>query len=183
MFQFADLNSPYAPRLLEHKRFKVDSDAIPKSDQDRLQSLIRDINNRDDLARDPRGPGVGHHLYFCDGSAKDGRAGAGVYHIRAPSRSYLDFEIQSNRGDSNIPRREHEIMVGGERKATAFDAEMIALVLASRDIREMSDHASPRKEINIFSDSVAALKLITGPSPPSRSITLPHIHSEYSPHP
>ena len=48
MFQFADANSPYAPRLLEHNRFKADTDAIPKTDPDRLASPIRDIHNRYD---------------------------------------------------------------------------------------------------------------------------------------
>ena len=172
MFQFADLNSPYAPRLLEHKRFKADTDAIPKSDPDRLASLIRDINNRDDLARDPKGSGSGYHLYFCDGSSKDGRTGAGVYHIRGTSQTYSDSAIRDGRGDSLVSSREHSITIGGGRKATSFDAEMLALVLASKHIRDMSNHNSPRKEINIFSDSVAALKLITDPSPhPAQSMS------------
>lgn len=63
--------------------------------------------------------------------------------------------------------------IGGGRKATSFDAEMIALVLASKHIRDMSNHPSPRNEINIFSDSVAALKLITDPSPhPAQAMSL-----------
>ena len=173
MFQFADANSPYAPRLLEHARFKADTDAIPKTDTDRLASLIRDINNRYDLARDPTGNGIGFHLYFCDGSAKDGRTGAGVHHIRGTSERYSDAAIRNNRGDSDILRREQELTIGGGRKATSFDAEMIALVLASKHICDMSNHPSPRTEINIFSDSVAALKLITDPSPhPAQALSL-----------
>ena len=50
---------------------------------------------------------------------------------------------------------------------------MIALVLASKHICDMSNHPSPRNEINIFSDSVAALKLITDPSPhPAQALSL-----------
>ena len=50
---------------------------------------------------------------------------------------------------------------------------MIALVLASKHICDMSNHPSPRSEINIFSDSVAALKLITDPSPhPAQAMSL-----------
>lgn len=171
MFQFADLNAPYAPRLLEHPRFKADTDAIPKSDQDRLTSLIRDINNRTSITQD-HAQGVGYHLYFCDGSSKDGRAGAGVYHVRGLSHIYRDFEVQAQREDSWYSSRERLLQIGGGRKATSFDAEMLALVLTSKHIRDMATHL-PRKETNIFSDSVAALKLITDPSPhPGQSLSL-----------
>lgn len=78
MFQFADLNAPYVPRLLEHPRFKANTDAIPKTDPDGRLSLIRNINTRYEQTLSEKGR-VGYHLYFCDGSHMDGRAGAGVY--------------------------------------------------------------------------------------------------------
>lgn len=115
---------------------------------------------------------MGSHLYFCDGSQKDGRAGAGVYHVRGPSRDYHEFEVKNHRDDSWYPSREQLLQIGGGRKATSFDAEMLALVLASKHIRDMPERF-PRREINIFSDSVAALKLITDPGPhPGQSMSL-----------
>lgn len=79
MFQFSSLNAPQQPRLTEHPRLKTDIDAIPVSDEERRNSLIKDINLRLEEVQESRavmqGAGIGIHLYFCDGSQKDGSAG------------------------------------------------------------------------------------------------------------
>ena len=172
MFQFADLNAPYSPRLLDHPRFKADTDAIPPSDVDARNSLINDINNRTRLAEGL--DGIGHHLYFCDGSQQDSSSGAGVYFIRGPDSLFHDWELRRPipPPEASFLNRTAELKAGGGKKATSFDAEMLALVMASNHIRSLPAH-HVRKEINLFSDSVAALKLITDPSPhPGQALSL-----------
>ena len=171
MFQFSSLNAPYAPRLSEHPRVSLDIDAIPSSNEDGRLNLIRDINNRYDQVRDSRSPqGVGFHIYFCDGSQRDGRTGAGVHHIRAASEVYSQFEYANHRGDAHPDQRTTNIKVGGGKRATSYDAEMLALAIASKHIRS---YQGSRTEINIFSDSSSALKNIIDPGPhPGQSLSL-----------
>ena len=172
MFQFADLNAPYHPRLLDHPRFKADTDAIPVSDQEARSSLINDINNRTRLAESL--DGGGHHLYFCDGSQQDSSAGAGVYFLRGPDRTFRDWELRVPfpPPEASFIHRSTELKAGGGKKATSFDAEMLTLVMASNHIRNLPP-THVRREINIFSDSVAALKLITDPGPhPGQTLSL-----------
>ena len=172
MFQFADHNAPYAPRLLDHPHFKADTDAIPVSDVDSRNSLINDINNRTRLAESL--DASGHHLYFCDGSQQGSAAGAGVYFIRSSDRAFKDWELRAPTcpPEASFIHRSAELKASGGRKATSFDAEMLALVMASNHIRTLPAH-HVRSEINIFSDSVAALKLIIDPGPhPGQALSL-----------
>lgn len=172
MIQFADHNAPYAPRLLDHPRFRADTDAVPASDADARTALINDINNRTRLTESL--DGIGHHLYFCDGSQQDSSAGAGVYFLRGPDRTFKDWELRAPTcpPEASFMFRSTELKAGGGRKATSFDAEMLALVMASNHIRSLPSH-HVRSEINIFSDSVAALKLITDPGPhPGQTLSL-----------
>lgn len=74
--------------------------------------------------------------------------------------------------ESSFLNRRAELKAGGGKRVTSFDAEMLALVMASNHIRSMPAHHL-RSEINIFSDSVAALKLITDPGPhPGQTLSL-----------
>ena len=166
MFRFSSFNAPYAPHLLDHPRFAADTDAV--LDADARASLIRDINNRYDEVADSRrinqGKGIGIHLYFCDGSQKDGRAGAGIHYIRGASQVWDQHAYVTSYQDAHPEQRITDIRVGGGKRITSYDAEMLALAIASRHILN-TPPPFPRSEINIFSDSVAALKNITDPSP------------------
>ena len=173
MFQFSSLNAPQQPRLSEHPRFKLDIDAIPASDLDRRNSLIRDINVRHEEVRDSRSDaGIGIRLYFCDGSQKDGSAGAGIYHIRGASRVWDQHAYASNFSEAHPDERSEHISIGGGRKVTSYDAEMLALATASKHIRNQKYTSAPR-EINLFSDSSSALRNILDPSPhPAQAFSL-----------
>lgn len=176
MFQFSSLNAPQRPRLSEHPRLKTDIDAIPASDQDRRTSLIKDINLRLEEVTESRavmqGAGIGIHLYFCDGSQKDGSAGAGIYHIRGASRIWDPHAYLSNYSDAHPNERSEHIRIGGGKKVTSYDAEMLALASASKHIRH-KEYPLPPREINIFSDSSSALRNILDPSPhPAQAFSL-----------
>lgn len=174
MFQFPSLNAPHAPHLLDHPRFAADTDAV--LEEDARLSLIRDINNRYDEVADSRcinqGKGIGIHLYFCDGSQKDGRAGAGVHHIHGASQIWDQHAFVTSWEDAHPAQRTTDIRVGGGKRVTSYDAEMLALAIASRHILN-TPPPSTRSEVNIFSDSIAALKNITDPSPhPAQAFSL-----------
>lgn len=103
---------------------------------------------------------------------RNGCAGAGVHYIRCASRQYSQDEYVYDVGDSSPTSRTQDIHIGGGKKATSHDAETLALATASRHILHTVP-LSPRSEVNIFSDSIAALKNIMDPSPhPAQVLSL-----------
>ena len=151
VFPFAKLCSPEIPPLSDNLWFHTDITADKGDEKDALIDQINDITK----AFSP-----GRHLFFCDGShnEEDG-AGAGVVHY--------------NRGDIAYKKDfDGFISIGAGPKATAYDAEMLALTIAATHAFNLAYEAATNPDFEltsiwIYSDSTSALQKIIdyGPHP------------------
>ena len=149
VFPFANLNRPDASPLIDHPRLFLETTAVSEEERepliDRINSLTTAFNRE-------------RHIFFCDGSLNNEEgAGSGVVH-------YCQGDIAYEKDFNGFS------CIGAGPKATAYDAEMLALAIAGSHVFDIAYEAAsnpnyPLSEIRIYSDSTSALQNITDPSP------------------
>ncbi|KAF9783728.1 hypothetical protein BJ322DRAFT_1196699 [Thelephora terrestris] len=149
LFPFASECAPFIPQLTNtshYPSFFLDPDPVGSSGSEEREGYASRINsllNQRDKDK--------VNYIFCDGSYKSDRGGAAMvaYLGTSPALTTPDFQIT----------------VGTGQRSTAYDGEMLALVLASRRALLISRDRGLPREIVIYSDSSSALSNITLPGP------------------
>ena len=149
IFPFAKLNSPEESPISDHPRLHLQIEAVDEDERDSLTERINSLTTAFNRER---------HIFFCDGSYNDeDGAGSGVIH-------YCQGDITYKKDFNGFTS------IGAGPKATAYDAEMLALTIAGSHSFDITYEAAsnpdyPLSEICIYSDSTSALQNITDPSP------------------